>query len=303
MSDKPCFWGGSNIVLYERGENLEGYSTSFRCIRPQMFGKKNQKLGLMSYFKTLNWHFVLLLWLKKKRIKKKKPNKSKRKRKSPLHKSIFSVWVPGGDPGRVPVRATCSWGKGRPGGREGDLGDFQGCKIQLSSGWVCLSVAVVIGGWTAARSQRATGEVKDHRVGLHYPEWERPMWLAALPPRSFTQSLAGSFSFLWPHSSSSSSAAPAEYPPQCDPRGWRRFLGSPADGAHVDNIHWTSVNSPINLRRLMNAQLRSGSARNVDYHLLAPLWLILYSNALQLPQHVQLCFFPRFKIQPMQKNK
>lgn len=163
---------------------------------------------------------------------------------------------------------------------------------------MCLSVAVVIGGWTAARSQRATGEVKDHRVGLHYPEWERPMWLATQPPRSFTQSLAGSFAFHWPHSSSSSllssasSPAPAEWPSQCNLWGWSGFLGSPADGAHVDNIHWTSVNSPINHWRLMNAQLRSGMAKNVDYHLLAPLWSLLYSNALQLTQHEQLCFFP-----------
>lgn len=66
---------------------------------------------------------------------------------------------------------------------------FSGCKIQLSGGWACLSVSVVERWADGCPFPACDKGVKNHRKGLHYPEWERPMWLAARPPLSFTPPL------------------------------------------------------------------------------------------------------------------
>lgn len=68
-------------------------------------------------------------------------------------------------------------------------GHRAGCKIWLSGGRACPSVAVV---WTSSRGcgfPACRLEVKCRRKDSHYPEWELPMWLPARPP-------APSLSFL-----------------------------------------------------------------------------------------------------------
>ncbi len=60
-------------------------------------------------------------------------------------------------------------------------GHRAGCKIWLSGGRACPSVAVV---WTSSRGcgfPVCRLEVKCRRKDSHYPEWELPMWLPARP--------------------------------------------------------------------------------------------------------------------------
>lgn len=138
--------------------------------------------------------------------------------------------------------------------------------------------------------------VKNHRKGLHYPEWERPMWLAARPPLSFTplynstaeslEKFHSPFSALIPFSSS---PLPATSPlllsnsqkraPTMPLEGWSGFFSTPVDSAHVDNIHRMSVNQSINQRHLMKEQLGKPHNSITDYHLLAPPLFLLCSNA------------------------
>ena len=163
---------------------------------------------------------------------------------------------------------------------QGKGGDFAGCKIQLSSGWACLSVSVVSGGRTAARSQHATRGLRSTEKAPIIPSENGPCgWLHGLRSHSlpFTTALPRaskvSFSFLCSHSLFFLSPPPQPPNPlllsssqkrasTMPLEGWSGFFSTPVDSAHVDNIHRMSVNQSINQRHLMKEQLVTAQLYN-----------------------------------------
>lgn len=131
---------------------------------------------------------------------------------------------------------------------------FPGCKIQLSSGWACLSVSVVSGGWTAARSQHATrGSRSTERPPLSRVRTAHVAGCTASAlihlllqqrcrePQSFILFSLLSLPRLLLHlplllSNSKKRASTMLL------EGWSGFFSTPVDSAHVDDIHKMSVN-------------------------------------------------------------